>query len=260
MDAGVDQQVLRNEAYRSSRDLQARASIYSFEVDPIDFPAWVLDQAPWAEGDRVLDVGCGPGTYLEQLTARGIDAVGLDLSEGMAGEARRSGAAAAVGDAGRLPVRSGAVDGVLAAHMLYHCPDVDAAVAELARVIRPGGALVAVTNGEGHVFRALLADVVGQGVRHTGAPFTLENGAEVLGRHFTDVELVRRRGELAITEAGPPMTYLRTLKPFYEPQLTGFRTWRMVEADVEDRVRTALADDGEFRVPTDTGVLVATTA
>jgi ubiquinone/menaquinone biosynthesis C-methylase UbiE len=93
----------------------------------------------------VLDAGCGTG-YLAGGLRRavpGLRVVGVDLSEGMLGRARVAGAwPLAQADGLRLPVASGAVDLVVARGVLHHVPAVSAALAEWRRVLRPGGAVV----------------------------------------------------------------------------------------------------------------------
>jgi len=106
----------------------------------------------WASVDRFLDVGCGPGSYLALVRRDhpGVQAVGCDLSPGMAAEASAH-ASTVVGDAAVLPFPPSTFDAVIAPHMLYHCPDIAAAARELRRVLRDGGAMVAVTNGDDHL-------------------------------------------------------------------------------------------------------------
>jgi SAM-dependent methyltransferase len=86
--------------------------------------------------------------------------------------ARRRGVDARVGDAQDLPFDDGEFDCAVAAWMLYHVPDVDRAIAELARVLRPGGRLVAVTNSQGHL--AEIYDLLGQ--ERPPYPFSSEDG------------------------------------------------------------------------------------
>ena len=143
--------------------------------------------------DRVLEVGCGMGQFAERV-ARELDAklVAIDLAPRMVDLARQRGIDARVGDVQALPFADGEFGCVVANWMLYHVPDLDAGVRELARVLRPGGRLVAATLGEEN-----LADLwrLVDYPRPT-RPFTAENGAEVLGRHFAWVE--RRDVEAAL--------------------------------------------------------------
>ena len=75
--------------------------------------------------------------------------------------ARERGVGAQVGDVQQLPFEDESFDCAVAAWMLYHVPDVERGLAELARVLKPGGRLVAVTNRSDHLreLRELLGGV-----------------------------------------------------------------------------------------------------
>jgi demethylmenaquinone methyltransferase/2-methoxy-6-polyprenyl-1,4-benzoquinol methylase len=88
--------------------------------------------------ERVLDVGGGTG---RAATALGGATV-VDAAPGMLAEARADGNEAVVGAAESLPVRDGSVDAVVVVDALHHFADIEAAVAEAARVLAPGGVLV----------------------------------------------------------------------------------------------------------------------
>lgn len=98
-------------------------------------------------GAVLLDVGCGTGDDARALAARvapGGRVIGIDASAAMIDEARRRGTAAdfLVGDASRLDLPGAAVDGARAERTLQHLDRPEAAVAEMARVVRPGGRVV----------------------------------------------------------------------------------------------------------------------
>ena len=96
-------------------------------------------------GRRVLDAGCGGGLVARELAAAGAEVVGVDRSLGSLGVARRAtngGFHPAQGRLERLPFAAGSFDAVVAADVLEHLPDLPAAVAELARVLAPGGSFV----------------------------------------------------------------------------------------------------------------------
>ena len=89
----------------------------------------------------VLDVASGTGDFLRDATAQGFRSVGADLSFGML--AASGGAVRAVqADATRLPFGDAAVDGVTCGYALRNFSDLDGALGEMARVLRPGGRVV----------------------------------------------------------------------------------------------------------------------
>lgn len=95
-------------------------------------------------GDHVLDVGAGPGLLAADMsTVVGTSGrvVGVDVSEAMLhlGRSRRCGAFFAKSDAERLPFASDSFDAVTSTQVLEYVPNVDAALLELRRVLRPGG-------------------------------------------------------------------------------------------------------------------------
>jgi 2-polyprenyl-6-hydroxyphenyl methylase/3-demethylubiquinone-9 3-methyltransferase len=100
------------------------------------------------DGRLVLDAGCGGGLVAKGLAEAGAVVVGLDRSPSSLRVARRAVSDrperfhAAGGQLERLPFADGAFDAVVAADVLEHVPDLPAAVAELARVLAPGGSFV----------------------------------------------------------------------------------------------------------------------
>jgi SAM-dependent methyltransferase len=90
---------------------------------------------------RIVDVGCGPGNMLRRFADWG-DVVGLDYSLDALAFARGKGVRRVLaGDVTALPFATGSVDCVLALEVIEHCSDDAAALAEIARVLRPGGVL-----------------------------------------------------------------------------------------------------------------------
>ena len=93
-------------------------------------------------GSLLLDVACGGGVLAPYLGGKGHRHLGLDLSAPALVLAAAHGVAALRGDAHALPLGDGTVDVVVAGEVLEHVSDWQGVVAELARVLRPGGTLV----------------------------------------------------------------------------------------------------------------------
>jgi demethylmenaquinone methyltransferase / 2-methoxy-6-polyprenyl-1,4-benzoquinol methylase len=102
-----------------------------------------LDLQP---GDRVLEVGSGRGHLVQHLRADGIDAVGVDVNpmaveHGVTDHLH-------VMDATALEFPDAHFDALVSMHMIEHVPDLDVALGEMARVVRPGGSLLLVYPAE----------------------------------------------------------------------------------------------------------------
>ncbi len=207
---GTDRTRLR-QAYADSSKFDQRRNLYAYVHPRVDVLGWALDHVPFPAGGRVLDVGCGPGYYLERLHTRGLQLTGVDLSEGMLLGARtRVPASWVVADAEHLPICDGAFDVALAMHMLYHVADAGRGVAEVRRALRPGGPLLVSAPAGDHLAeaRALVADVIGARLERPSARFRLEDAAGVLGAEFDTVERDDLRGEVVVTEPGPMVRHI----------------------------------------------------
>ena len=91
----------------------------------------------------VLEVGCGTGLILDRVNDFARSAVGIDLSAGMLERAAARGLAVAQASATDLPVASESVDVAYSFKVLAHIPDITGAMREMARVVRPGGHVIA---------------------------------------------------------------------------------------------------------------------
>jgi ubiquinone/menaquinone biosynthesis C-methylase UbiE len=98
--------------------------------------------APYARDARVLELGCGTGLILARIAEFAKEAVGIDLSEGMAQRARDRGLDVHIGSVCDLPFEDDRFDLAYSFKVLAHIPDIEAAIREAARVTRPGGHLL----------------------------------------------------------------------------------------------------------------------
>jgi ubiquinone/menaquinone biosynthesis C-methylase UbiE len=147
----------------------------------------------------VLEVGGGEGELAERIRDElGAGVIAVDQSERMVEIQQSKGIDARVGDVRELPFADGEFDVVVAAWMLYHLPDLDRGLAEIARVLRPGGRLVAVTNAIDHLQE--LWELAGRETSLRTFTFRTENGEESLRRHFASVTHRDARGWTTMDE------------------------------------------------------------
>jgi len=200
--------------YANEANLGARKAIYADAEGPdareLAYQA-VAEVAPRS----LLEVGGGEGELAQRIVVElGAELRFVDQSARMVELARARGLDAEVGDVQQLPFEDESFDCAVAAWMLYHAADVELAIAELARVLRPGGRLVAVTNAAGHL--AELRELAGHGW-WTGSPFSRENGPEILGRQFAAIEARDAEGWVTIPDDDAIWAYLRSMSRVEPP-------------------------------------------
>lgn len=257
---------LTGSAYADDRNLRARMAIWAYADEPAD-PSWRLRPVAWDGTQRVADAGCGNGLDLRQLIAHGWcgQIVGLDLSAGMLRAARgglEPGRLALVqADVQHLPLAGGCADVALAMHMLYHVPDMTAAVDELRRIVRPGGTLLASANSgatmrEVHdLFDAVISAQLGHPVQTMPAlSFTTETGRAALESAFSDITLRSHEVSLAIPASAPVAGYLDSVRDPVLRHLGEPADFDAALAELSARVDQIIAEHGCFRVTARSGV------
>ena len=160
--------------------------------------------APILPPGRVVDIGCGVGHSYHLLTPR--ETVGVDVDPGaLAGQDRET----VVADMRELPFADGSFDAAISVHSIEHVPDADRALAEVARVLRPGGSAAVVTPNRLTFGRP---DEIIDPYHYV--EYDPEQLAAVAARHFGSVETAgifgsERYAELVAAERGKLDALLR---------------------------------------------------
>lgn len=201
-----DPAVVREE-YADETRLVARRAAHALAEGP-DARDVVFEAVAEFGPRRVLEVGCGDGELAERMS-RELEAavVAIDQSERMVELTRARGVETYVGDVQDLGFEDGTFDCAVAAWVLFHPADLDRALAELARVLRPGGRLVAATNGPDQVRE--LYELVGREPLVT--TFNSENGAAALRRHFSQVDRRDVHGWLIFPDRAAAQAYVDSM-------------------------------------------------
>ena len=144
--------------------------------------------------------------------------------------------------------------------MLYHVPDRPRALAEIRRVLKPGGRLYAATNGQSHMQE--LGTLIQQfdpalDYRALSPPerfFSLESGKAQLDPWFTDIELRRYEDNLAVTDAQAVVDYVFSMTSFTGTQYSDPVAARAAfTAHIEEQMRQ---QGGLFQIQKATGLFI----
>ena len=259
----IDAEHLRTAAYSDPSLLQARRELYQNaepSIEPVEWALGLVEDIP----NKALDIGCGEGAGTRALRRRGLLVTNIDLSMAMVREANRHGAPGVCADIQDLPMASGSTPFVLAAHMLYHVPQIERAAFELWRVLTPGGRLVATTNAQGMAAHDLLADAIDSRLGAGTYPrwvvhdrFCSENGESLLRSSFDDVRAEHLDVKVVVQDPGIVVRYLESL----EPSLRGSfpdDLWEPCLDEITSQVTNATETYGSFTFTKRTTAFIAT--
>lgn len=217
----------------------------------------LADCVPEDVGARVLDLACGDGHLMELLTRRGLSVkqlVGVDMSADELALARQRGALAGAslvqGQAQALPLEDGGVAAVLCHLAIMLMDDVEAAVGEVRRVLRPGGVFAALVGGGPKVGDAfeLFLDLLIPILRRVGDPVpklgdprcrSAEGLGELLGAGF---EGPPRIEDFAVDLSGTFDAVWSTLSTIYEMHGLGASATAELREAFEAGARALSAD------------------
>lgn len=216
----MDEHVFVQSQYATSTNLEDRMQIYSYSINEIDWPTWLFEQYTIAPKQKILEVGCGNGIIWKKNAAQlpqEVEIILTDQSEGMIETARKNLAAFPqfrfqVMQIEDLHFEDNTFDLVIANHMLYHVPDLERALHEVRRVLKPQGKFVAATNSRNH--QQELKDALLEFDPACGYPkgdpmrFLLENGVQILDKKFSRIETHTFTNCLKIPAVQPIMRYL----------------------------------------------------
>jgi SAM-dependent methyltransferase len=241
-----------------------------YTVPNVSFAEWALRCVSWKGDERVLDVGAGNGLYYAKLKALhpNVQYVGMDLFEPML-QAHPALVNLSQADALALPYPSHSFDVVMANHMLFHVTDIERALSEIQRVLKPGGTVMTATNSVQNMPElqvlmrraiVLLSRNGGANVRAPGLAsdnFALENGTRLLARHFYAVVRHDLPSALVFPDTEPAMAYLESTRDLREAQLPDDVEWDDVMVIMRQQINQLVKHLGELVINKQTGVLIA---
>ena len=180
--------------YENERHLPYHRMLDDLEVELVE---------RYAAGKAVLEVGCGTGLILGRAARFARSAIGIDLSGGMLAGARQRGLDVVQASATDLPIATASVDVAYSFKVLAHIPRIEDALREMARVVRPGGWVLAEfynARSLRRLVKALKPPTAVSATSHDEHVFTrYDDAAAIRGYLPTELEWVATRGIRVIT-------------------------------------------------------------
>ncbi len=218
----VDKDYLLNHQYHTADNLQSRIQLHRFGTNQEPFWPWIANKYPIKSGDKILEVGCGPGTFwLDVINTmpQNCEITLTDFSPGMIEAAKKNLAQFSqfhfeTADVEHLSYADQSFDVALAHFMIYHADQPIAALQEIKRVLKNSGfagiLLPSHTNME-KLFNIIQCENPIQALK-----FSAEIAIDVIPQYFSAINHYIHKDELKLTEVDPIITYVQSLSKMNE--------------------------------------------
>lgn len=262
MENKMDSQDHVKEQYKNADNLNARINLQSYNTNKEDWNEWFFRKMDIPEQSKILELGCGNGLLWNKNKDSIKDTWDIslsDFSEGMLECAKQNlnnkKIKYRVVDIQDIPYENESFDVIIARHMLYHVSDIDKALSEVKRVLKPNGRFYVSTNGKEHMqeLKAIVENYdkdLKCNPQKLAEKFGIENGGEILSKYFSCVSVEEFNGQIVIDKVDPVVSYVLSCSKNNladENSLEGFR--RYVEAKINE--------NGAIRITTKGGILIA---
>lgn len=253
------------EQYKNSNNLSARLNLHSFNTNKLDWQVWFFEKMDIPENSKILELGCGNGVLWQmnkQAVKENWDITLSDYSEGMIQDSKKNINIEKIKyeiiDIQNIPYEDESFDIIIARHMLYHVPNIDKALSEVKRVLKPNGKFYVSTNGKEHMQE--LNDLVKKYDKYIdfdtlkyADKFGVENGNEMLKQYFNSVSAEDFVGQIVVHKAEPVVSYVTSSINAREclsneQELESF--YKYIEKEIDKK--------GTFSITTKVGMFIVT--
>lgn len=208
--------------YQNASNINARIALHrDYSTNQEGWFRWLFQFLSFFPGMRILELGCGNGDLwtenLEQIP-KDVSIVLSDSSEGMVHEVQRKLGnddrfSFGVFDMDHIPFENSAFDAVIANHVLFYSPAIDATLQEICRVMKPKASFYCSTYGHNHMKEITqLVQRFNPEIRLSSEAlyevFGLKNGEEILSSVFSSVSCQRYKDSIWLNEAEPLISYI----------------------------------------------------
>jgi ubiquinone/menaquinone biosynthesis C-methylase UbiE len=252
-----------SQQYKDDKNLSVRLGLHQkYSTNKYGYTNWLFDFYDFFEGCNVLELGCGNGNMwndkIQRLPA-GSKLILSDLSNGMreiVSEKFKAypNVSTEIVDIQNIQYPDNSFDMIIANSMLYHIPNLEKAIAEVYRVLKPGGKFYATTVGVNGMQEYLHAKFKEFNPKINAFskpfPFNLQNGRDILGRSFKNIEMHEYEDSLEITETSDLIDWI----------LSSMLMSRINESELEglDAFFEGCKDErGIIKIPKEAGMFIA---
>ena len=258
----TNQKVLTEQQYKHGDNLSSRAQLHElFTVAKEKWFTFVSRHLNLQENEEILELGSGTGLLWQannNQIPENCHITLTDLSDGMLDSIKNNLSDIRFTmkqmDAQEITFPDNSFDTVIANHMLYHLPDISKGLQEINRVLKPDGKLIAATNGMKHLtglYNLLSEFDSNVDIQRQTLTFNLDNGEEILQKHFEDIECHRYESYLRITDIKPLLAYYRSM------QTMGIDFDQFDQEKYAAFLQSILDQDGHILIQKDQGLFIA---
>ena len=209
------------EQYNSDKNLNLRTTLHSYNTNKIDWDKWCFQKMNLTEGSKILELGCGVGKLWiknKELIDKNSEIILSDFSPNMLKCAKNNLENLDYKfkykkiNAEDIPYDDESFDVVIAEHMLYFVTDIEKALSEIKRVLKPNGIFYVTTNSCNSMIELnKLAEKFDPNldINNNGlsSRFDLENGEKMLKKYFNNIESEILEGKIIVDKADPVVSY-----------------------------------------------------
>ena len=209
------------EQYNSDKNLNLRSNLHSYNVNKIDWDVWCFENMKFCKNDKVLELGCGNGKLWlknKEKIETDLNITLSDFSKSMIKSAKNNLKEINMNfqykeiNAEKIPYKDETFDVIIAEHMIYFVSNIEKALEEIKRVLKPNGKVYITTNSKNTMneLNELCEKFApNSGLSNNGLSerFNLEEGEKLLKKYFNNVSLNVLEGKIILSESEPLVSY-----------------------------------------------------
>ncbi len=251
--------------YSSHENLTNRMNLWSYGSNPETLPKWIFSHFKLQGKEKLLELGCGTGQlWLENYKKipSTCSIVLSDFSQKMLNKAKENLEPLnlpinfKVIDAQKIPYGNQNFDVVIGCHMLYHIPNIDKALVEISRVLKPSGRFISTTVSKNHIkeLKNFLSKfgLYSDEKLKLFSEFRNETGNDVLKPFFEEILFNEYLNYVKITSVTPIINYIdsMSLKERYP-------NYQEIKPQLENAFKKILEKKSKFEITGISGMFIA---